>query len=288
MSDTNIRLIYEFWTDGEDKMTGFTSESGNMYADNLGFGSPANLWRSAYTAPPEPIPTQDFIYDLGEDKAINCLFLYNLNLGYDALIEFTIATDALFSNIVFYEVWSAVDPIYGFGEGPFGLIPFGGFAEEKINLNYFVKYLSEVSIGRHLKISLSDPQNPSGYLQAGRLGVGQYFEPEYNVSWNQPLGLQTETKITIMRSGAKSVQEFPQARILTANFEFLSELDAYKFHLIKIKRGSSGQVFLSQYPHKNSTFGKMFSMLATITDFSGVSPNNPVFSSAAVTFHESL
>ena len=269
-------------------MTSFTSESGNMYAENLGFGSPANLWRSAYTAPPDPIPTQKFIYDLGEDKAINALFLYNLNLGYDGLIEFTIATDALFSNIVFHEVWAAVDPIYGFGEGPFGLIPFGGFAEEKVNLNYFVQYLSDVCIGRYLEICLDDPQNPAGYLQAGRLGAGQYFEPENNVSWGQPLSLQTETKSTTMRSGARSIQEFPQARTLTANFDSLPELDAYKLYLIKIKRGSSGQIFLSQYPYKNSTFGKIFSMLATIADFSGISPNNPVFSSAAITFFESL
>ena len=286
MSDANIRILYEFFTDG--KMISFTSESGNMRAENLGYGSPAMVWRSAYEVPPNPIPDQEFIYDLGVSKPINCVFLYNTNISYGGVFKLTIATDALFANIIFYKEWAIRTPLYGYGEGPYGLIPYGGYSEEEINLNYFVKYLENIYIGQYVKKVISDPLNPAGFLEVGRSGVGQYWEPEYNVAWGEPLSLQTETKSVTMRSGAISVQKFPQARNLSATFNFLDETEAYKMVSINYKVGHNKDIFISLYPDKSTNFGELYSMLAKITDFSGISKNNPMFSSGSWVLHESL
>jgi hypothetical protein len=79
---------------------------------------------------------------------------------------------------------------------------------------------------RWWRIDLSDPTNPSGYVELGRLFMGSRWRPQYGALSGATLGFIDRASITEADSGAEYVVQRPLPRVAGFDLVFRSEADA--------------------------------------------------------------
>ena len=66
-------------------------------------------------------------------------------------------------------------------------------------------YLTEQVIrARHWQIEISDPGNPDGYVEFGRVWISDAWQPVYNMSYPESAGYQSRTTVSEAYSGAET------------------------------------------------------------------------------------
>ncbi len=100
-----------------------TSAAGAYTVSNLVATQPGKLWRSTSAA------AQTITGDLGEDKRINGFVLYAHNLSNDgsATVQLTLSNNSGHTDQVYDTTVEATDPLYGWGEGGYGMEGYGGY-----------------------------------------------------------------------------------------------------------------------------------------------------------------
>jgi hypothetical protein len=120
--------------------------------------------------------------DFGSKKPISALAIINHNLTVAATITvkagLTAGGDTLKNTA--YAAW---EPLFGFGEGGFGEHGFGGYLTPDEVATYYaagtLRLLDWTNvIARYWEINISDPDNPAGYIQVGRLILGNFITSE--------------------------------------------------------------------------------------------------------------
>ncbi len=79
---------------------------------------------------------------------------------------------------------------------------------------------------RWWRIDLSDPTNPAGYVDLGRLFMGSRWRPQYGALSGATLGFIDRASITEADSGAEYVVQRPLPRVAGFDLVFRSEADA--------------------------------------------------------------
>ena len=155
-----------------------------MPVDNLRNQMRGEFWRTTGCA-------EETLYgDLGEDKLFKIFYLVEHNFTPDCTIRIQANTENDFSSPPYDETFNVADPVFGFGEEGLGEKGLGGFyvePEGKIAAP-FVKFLNydendNSPCYRYIKITIKDPANPDGYLEAGILDIADYIESERNYQW---------------------------------------------------------------------------------------------------------
>lgn len=109
-------------------------------------------------------------------------------------------------------------------------------------------FLSSPVIGRYAVITIVDPYNVNGYVQASRLFVGPVWTPTYGpapgggVQWNETT-VQTRTE-------GGSIRSEPGAsyRTIRANLMYLPESDRQRLSGMLGQTGMRGDVYVSLFP----------------------------------------
>lgn len=94
-------------------------------------------------------------------------------------------------------------------------------------------------------IELSDPANPAGFVQVGRLFIGKAFRPKYNYSWGAGLGYETDTTVARSLGGVPFFDRREGERVFEFRLGNLNDAEAYGAVLLMQRRvGVDGEVIV--------------------------------------------
>lgn len=279
MTQQRARFAWRSYPDGQAITA--TSSAGNMAASNL-LGTNIQLpWQSTTTA------AQTLQGQFATLQACDYLCLYAHNLSYDATIRLQLANDSGFTDITYDHTWQAVLPAYGFGADSFGLVPFGGYAPSK-QVPYSVFWF-DAALAMYWRVVITDTSNPDGYIQVGRLMLGDYWSVEnirsnFNYGYNRAL-LSTE-KAQQTLSGAVYVTEGVKFRKFSIKFNTLSALDEENLHDMIHSCGLSGHILFSAYPELGTSEEQAHTALCRYVSDSGSTRTNFPWRDQSFVFQE--
>ncbi len=220
MTAQNIVFCYRIASDaGTVTASSAALPAGNLQAFNL-----TDIWRSTGVDPEHVEAAFDF-------GPVRVLALWGHNLTDDAVVRWRIADEPTFADPVFDEIVAPRAAPYGYGVLPYGTFNWGGFpvGGEEVSPRFCLVLLPEAVVGSHVRVDLEDPGNPAGYLQAGRLLVGDAWQPASNFSFGWSLAVVDASRQYETEGNAVYVDKRDPKRELAIPFGFLSESDALTF-----------------------------------------------------------
>lgn len=97
-----------------------------------------------------------------------------------------------------------------------------------------------------VELAFYDPANPAGYLEVGRVFLGQYFEPDRGHHHRRGANPQSTSLVSFSELGQISSVLRP---VITAqNYLFQATQDRDKFRAMFYDRGSSRELFICENP----------------------------------------
>ena len=195
----------------------------------------------------------------GQSVAAACLYRHNLTGGATWRVE--LFSGAAQSGTRVYDSGAVLAlAALGWGEFAWGAVPWGQFAMLGWDSPYSVMWFTGVT-AMSFRITLTDVGNTAGYIQAKRLILGAYVEPQFNAAYKMALTWQDSSRQ--FRTGAGSLRTENEStwRRLEARIDALS--DAERATLFEVSRavGLRREVFVSVYPTATDANSRDFSML---------------------------
>lgn len=127
-----------------------------------------------------------------------------------------------------------------------------------------VHILPETQIVRFVRIEIEDTNNPDGFIEFGRLFVGDAWQPHYNQSYGAEIQYVSRTDISEAMSGAETFDRRPAYRQWSFSLDWLSG-DEAKTRILEMQRQLDvhGEVLFIQnstdihHRHRLSFLGRM-------------------------------
>jgi hypothetical protein len=258
-----------------------TSEAGTYLASNLLNVQPGRIWRSTSTA------AQTITADLGEDKRNNafCIYAHNLSNDGTASVRLTLSNDAAHTDIVYDNTVEGTDPLYGWGEGPYGMEGYGGYSSEGWAQPFTVIWLGDVYVARYFRVIITDTANADGYIQAGRIKLGQSIDipvvQGYSMGWDE------QTELTRTRGGALRSDSRDPFRYASATSAVLDKIQEGDVLEVFRSVGRRGDVLWSAFPDDATAQTRRNTILGRLTDY-GSADISYVGSTVQFTIEEGL
>ena len=236
-----------------------TSEAGTYVADNLTNVQPGKIWRSTTDA------AQTITGDFGGDKRCTAFALYSHNLSDDATLRLTLSSDAGHVTQIYDTTVAAIDPLYGWGEGPYGMEGYGGYSSEGWAQPFSIIWLGATYVARYFRVIITDTTNSDEYIQAGRIKIGQHFDipvvAGYGMGWTE------QTELTRTRGGALRSDSRDPYRYASATSTVLDKLQ--EGDLLEVFRsvGKRGDVLWSAFPDDATVQERRNVILGRLTDY---------------------
>jgi len=258
-----------------------TSAAGTYVVANLVNVQPGRIWRSTSAS------AQTITVDMGEDKVCTCFVLYAHNLSNDgsATVQVTLSNDSGHSDQVFDTTVEATDPLHGWGEGGYGMAGFGGYSDEGYAQPFTVIWFGAAYVARYARVIITDTSNSAGYVQAGRIKIGQHIDVPvvsgYGMGWTE------QTELTRTRGGAlrsDSRDPFRYANATSAVLDKIQEGD-----LLEVFRsvGKRGDVLWSAFPDDATAQTRRNTILGRLVDY-GTADIQKVGSTISFSIEEGL
>lgn len=184
--------------------------------------------RTTNTAPSSSI----IVIDLGKSTNIRDVTLRNHNLSLAARYRVSASALADFSVLTYDSGWGEVWPeVYAWGtleweddnfwSGKYTAEETQGYTTQLDHISPAAKAL------RYWKIELSDPTNPAGYIQAGRLFIGPAWQPKLNMSYGASLAWETGTTPQAAISGAEYFDGRTPFRVARFSIDWMEQDEAF-------------------------------------------------------------
>jgi hypothetical protein len=117
---------------------------------------------------------------------------------------------------------------------------------------------------RYWRIKVSDPSNPAGYIQFGRLLIGRAFRPSVNYEYGAEFSCEPIYRRVTSLSGAQWDWDLNRRRGLRVNFGVLAESELFgDVHQMRQICGASEHIFVIPDPDDTENFQKR-NFLATL------------------------
>lgn len=237
MSFPNMRMIVSNLNDtatltatSEALPVTYTQRSGRAY-----------VWRSTDTA------TQVISGEWSGTEFIDAFTLYRHNLSASATVRF--------------ELFQGEVIVYDSGETPVaelitppalrvGIDPWGATYNDEIPVPLTSVWLPPTA-GNNYRITITDPANPAGFLQIGRIIVGLSISLQYNPTYGATLTwLENAEQVRTEGGSLRTITSGGQARLLSIDQKTLPESDRVKLTTELVKRGKQADIFVSLYPEQ--------------------------------------
>ena len=235
----NIRFLYDF--DNDSATITSSSEVSTLPDDNVVNDLLGKKWRTTGDS------SEWIKFDLGSAKQIKevGIFGHNLTSGATVTLEANATDD-----------WAS--PSYQ--------------TTLTYNADRIVKFLDETY--RWWRITFADASNPDGYIEVGRIVMGSYFEPSYNITndFNRSLIDPSEADVT------DGQQTYWRVRTkywkYTVRFRLIPVSEQDNFETMFASIGNTEPVVVSldpdTYPSKWSIYAQMstpLNMAMTLLDY---------------------
>lgn len=184
--------------------------------------------------------------------AIECIGLVAHNLSVSAKVRIRGDDAADFASVIYNSGWLDV---WSSGVIPQDLLEWEddnfwlGTISQNAIAGYrapFTHYLTAASPLRYWRIELDDTGNTDGWLQIGRVFIGQVWQPAYNMSYGMTFGYEDATALESSLTGEEFFDIRTRTRLHKFSLDFLSKEEAYSYILnMQQILGTSGEILIS-------------------------------------------
>jgi hypothetical protein len=186
------------------------------------------LARTTSAAPASSI----IVIDLGASTKVQAISLRNHNLTLKARYRIVGSMTADFSVLSYDSGWADVWPeVY-----PWGSLEWeddnwwsGKYTKEETEgyITELDHLLPQIKALRYWRIELSDPKNPAGFIEAGRLFIGPVWQPKINMAYGASLAWETSTTASAALGGAEYFQRRTPYRVGKFSLDFMEQDEAF-------------------------------------------------------------
>jgi hypothetical protein len=256
-----------------------------MLAANLQNQQPSSVWRSTSAA------TQDITFDLGAASPVKHMYLGNHNLSTGATVQ-VFLSDNNFSTVAKTYTFGITSMyVLGLGLEPLGVCTLGSTdACEDIAGTYLRNFflLDGTDSYRYVKVRFIDPGNSDGFIQLGRLVLGNIWQPTHNVNYGYKQNLTLTSKGRESRSGAWYARQRPQHNEFSMSFPWLDAGEAAQLNTMIRQVGQYKNILFAAYPHESGPEKMQNLGLCFLKSQSGFSRDEHLFRKFDLTLREAL
>lgn len=247
-------------------------EVATLPVSNLQDRQIVKIWRNTQT-------TAQIDVDFTTARIINFAALIKHNISQTGTIRWRLSNASDFSTTVYdsgtVDAWPIVEE---FGTLPWGVFQWGGYLNPEVAALYTIStfdVLNEAVAARYLRIDISDPSNPDGYLQAGRLICGPAYEPSINYANGVEFEFIDQSRVTKSRGGQTFVDEVERFRRMRFELINLPEAEIFGniFNQVDRLRGISQDILIIPQPDSPDTW-------ITQNIYGRISQTGPIVNSA--------
>lgn len=113
---------------------------------------------------------------------------------------------------------------------------------------YGVLWVPSMLSVRRLLIEISDPTNPAGYIEASRLVVGRFWQPQYNFDFGHGITYHDGGKAQRSEGGEIRNEQGAKWRSMNLSLSYLDPVDRANFIRIARTHGTTKPLFVSAFP----------------------------------------
>lgn len=146
----------------------------------------------------------------------------------------------------------------------------------------FIHAMSTAQTLRYWKVVISDSGNADGYVQMGRVYIGEAWKPDYNRSYGASLGYEDESKAESSLAGEEFFDIRRRRRVHRFELGFLSEEEA-RDRVLQMQRlqGTTGEILIVPDVTDSINFAKV-AFLGRLKSPSPVAQPSPTFFSTQI------
>ncbi len=223
-----MNRIRFLWDNKFDKATiSASSEVEGLPVSNLKDQLRKKVWRATGCA------SEYVDVDFGEGgDYCNTLALVQHNLSISAQVRLCVSDIEPGGNELLDVTWEAYETVFGAGEGGAGEEGSGGYIindqerKELLAGMIFCKEFTQTA-GRYWRIYFLDENNTDGYVEAGRIWLGTYFEPQFNFQYGWQFGIVDRSRVTESIGGQKWVDKKDRRYTLYLPFRYIQDTDKW-------------------------------------------------------------
>ena len=186
---------------------------------------------------------------LAKQRRIRAFGIVNHNLSSNATYRISSYTDATFSTVIydsgFMPAWPEVYPFDTLEWEDDNYWTGQTLEEDRVGYNLALPtVLATATFAQYFRFEFSDPLNPAGYLQFGRLFLSGEWQPVVSMSKGASIGYETKTVVDEAISGAEYFDHRTPYRVAKFTLSWMSEDEAMTraFDMQRVV-GIDGEVF---------------------------------------------
>jgi len=142
-------------------------------------------------------------------------------------------------------------------------------------------------LANYCRVMIDDTTNADGYLEAGRIMLGDALSPKYNMVWGQGMNNTSSTTLVRLRNGAMTSSNMPSWRVLNFTLMYMSEEEAVELLDMFEYPANKTDMVVSLFPDDTGKLGERTTILGRITNHGDITLNRHGYS-CPITFEESL
>lgn len=234
-----MRIVYDNLVDRPGASLSASSEAGSLAVSNLLNNRKGLVWRSVGTSATVTVT-------LPQVELLTCVVIAFCNLTSEATIRVQVADAGV-------EVYDS-GVVLACPPGPFGSFNWGqealgvnhySYAEQQV---YGYHWTNEVVAGDQVTITITDSNNPAGYVEAAKLLIGNHWSPEITADLGVTLGVADTSKMSRTDSGDLATSAGPRSKTLSFSLSALLPDEGQRLRAILLSAGNVQPVFVSLYP----------------------------------------
>jgi hypothetical protein len=232
--------------------------SGSLPVTNLQDASRAKVARSTSTA------DQDIKGTWSESRLLSALALTQHNMTSASTWRLRLFANANWTSLVYDSAAIGAVPAKALGDLEWGVDPLGASVFTGWGRAFSALWFAPVA-AKSFILTLSDVDNPAGYVEAARLFIGRHIEPEFNCDYGLALGWRDTTAQIRTDGGTLRSDAGVQYRALEFDLSWLTGSERARWMDIGRQVGRRRDVFVSCYPGAAGAKERDYAMAAKLT-----------------------
>ncbi|MAE21810.1 MAG: hypothetical protein CMK92_05205 [Pseudomonas sp.] len=261
MATANARFIFwNSWDEADLTFGSSGSETPTLPLSNTQRYNNSRTWRTTDTA------EQQIKVNLAFTTVISGFTLWRHNLTEDGTVRVR-AYDGpnQTGNVIYDSGWLPALFKKTLGELAWGRDPLGASAFTNWRLKYSSYWLPKENV-RSLLVQISDPTNPDGFLEIGRIYAGEYFEPKYNFDLGHAIRWESTTQQNPTAGGSVHTLETETYRVLDFSLSHLDEQERVDLFEATRRVSNHRDIFVSLSPAQGGAKERDYSFAAKMTE----------------------
>lgn len=279
---SNVRLLFPNVAD-DAALSCSPAEIAALPVTNLQDQTRGRVWRSNGV-----IAAQHILGDLSGFQNCSALALVRHNLTATGTYRLRLYDQTGQTGTLLYDSGAVTlgGTILGWGAFVWGTDPWGAGSLQDWPVPYFVAWFPTVR-ALSFDLELTDTANPDGYLQASRLVLGAYFEPECNADAALEMSWEEQSKQVRTEGGTLRTDEREPYRRFAMILPRLTASERTTL-LDRLRRaGLRNDLFLSCAPEMSADLERDYTGLVKLTAIPTMAPGEPDTFRTQLEFEES-